>query len=121
MYVPHYGLSPITAGEWELINSGNTDALEAGRQTEIEAILNGDVIEGERLEHSEPFLIFGLRVAYDIPISLANLQIYGGVQNIFNKLQENHDSGAYRDAGFIYGPCQPRTINLGLKISSAGL
>ena len=121
MYVPHYGLYPITAAEWELIKSGNTDFLGEGRQSEIEAILNGDVIEGERLEHSEPFLIFGLRVAYDIPISMANLQIYGGVQNIFNQLQENHDSGAYRDAGFIYGPCQPRTINLGLKISSAGL
>jgi outer membrane receptor for ferrienterochelin and colicins len=121
MYVPHYGLSPITDGEWELINSGNADALEKERQSEIMAILNGDVIEGERLEHSEPFLIFGLRVAYDIPISLANLQVYGGVQNIFNQLQGNYDRGIYRDAGFIYGPFQPRTINLGLKISGLGL
>ncbi|MBR9997463.1 MAG: TonB-dependent receptor [Cyclobacteriaceae bacterium] len=119
MYVPHYGLTPVTEDEWELINSGNTEALE-GRQSEIEAILNGDVIEGERLEHSEPFLVFGFRLAYDIPIAMANLQVYGGVQNIFNQLQANHDSGVYRDAGYVYGPCQPRTINLGVKISSMG-
>jgi outer membrane receptor for ferrienterochelin and colicins len=77
------------------------------------------VIEGERLEKTEQFLIFGIRLAYDFKISKeTTLRLYGGVQNIFNQTQKRHDSGVYRDAGYIYGPCKPRTINLGVKIGN---
>ena len=45
------------------------------------------------------------------------MQLYTGVKNIFNQFQDDFDKGAYRDAGYIYGLCQPRTINIGIKIS----
>ncbi len=119
MHVPHLGLDPITGQEWEMIDAGNLNTLGEDRQKQVEAILNGDVIEGERLEHSERFLIFGMRLAYDIPLSgQTNMQVYTGVQNIFNQTQQRHDSGIYRDAGYIYGPCQPRMFNVGLKVGN---
>jgi len=119
MYVPHFGLDPITDEEWDNIDNGEWDNIEESRQSEIEAILNEDVIEGERLEKTERFLIFDIRIAYTQPISeKISMQLYGGVQNVFNQTQKNHDRGLYRDAGYIYGPCQPRTINLGLKFGN---
>jgi hypothetical protein len=45
MYVPHLGLDPITNDEWELINNGQVGDIEKGRQNEIQAMINGDVIE----------------------------------------------------------------------------
>ncbi len=119
MYVPHLGLDPISGEEGELINNGLVGDIENDRHNEIQAILNGDVIEGERLEKSEDFLLIGLRLAYDFDLTEeTKLQVYGGVQNIFNQTQAFHDSGVYRDAGYIYGPCLPRTINLGLRIGN---
>jgi outer membrane receptor for ferrienterochelin and colicins len=119
MYVPHYGLDPITDEEWNYIDNGAWDNIEESRQGEIEAILNEDVIEGERLEKTEKFLTIDFRLAYTLSISSEiSLQMYGGVQNIFNQTQKNHDRGVYRDAGYIYGPCQPRTIHFGLKFGN---
>ncbi|MFC2124184.1 TonB-dependent receptor domain-containing protein [Bacteroidota bacterium] len=119
MYVPHYGLNPITDEEWELINSDDLSTIDPRRQKEIEAILNEDVIEGQRLEQSEKFLAIGFRVAYDFKLrEETNLQVYAGIQNIFNQQQETYDSGVFRDSGYIYGPCQPRTINIGIKFGN---
>jgi len=45
-----------------------------------------------------------------------NLEFYGGVKNILNSFQNDHDYGINRDAGYTYGPIQPRTIYLGIKM-----
>lgn len=45
-----------------------------------------------------------------------NLQIFGGVQNIFDSYQNDFDKGFERDAGYVYGPLRPRTIFMGLKL-----
>ena len=85
------------------------------RKLEIEAILNEDVIEGQRLEKTENFLSIGFRLAYDFKLrEETNLQVYAGIQNIFNQHQKSFDSGGFRDSGYIYGPYQPRTINVGI-------
>ena len=39
-----------------------------------------------------------------------------GVQNIFNSFQKDLDKGEFRDAGYFYGPTQPRTFFIGFKI-----
>jgi len=119
MYIPHYGLDPITNEERELINSGDISSIDPGRQDEITAIINGDVIEGQQLEKSEHFLTLDFRVAYDISLSDGiDMQLYTGIQNIFNQLQANYDSGVYRDSGYVYGASQPRTISVGMKIGN---
>jgi outer membrane receptor for ferrienterochelin and colicins len=119
MFVPHYGLEAISPEEQNLIEEGRWDAIAGSRQDEITALVNGDVISGERLEHTERFLAVGLRLGYDIPVSkLSNLQVWAGVQNIFNQTQQEFDNGIFRDAGYIYGPGQPRTINVGIKFEN---
>lgn len=103
MYVPHFGLEE--EDYYAFLADGT--------------INEGDVIVGERLEKTENFLIADFLLSYDIDISKeTSIQLYGGIKNIFNQTQKSHDSGVYRDAGYIYGPCQLRTINLGLKFGN---
>ena len=45
-------------------------------------------------------------------------EVYAGVQNIFNKYQDDFDIGKERDSGYIYGPSRPRTVFFGLKLTS---
>lgn len=42
-------------------------------------------------------------------------ELFGGVQNIFNSYQAGFDSGADRDAGYVFGPMRPLTFFIGLK------
>lgn len=44
------------------------------------------------------------------------IQIFAGIQNIFNSYQTDFDLGADRDAGYVYGPIRPRTVFAGLKL-----
>jgi outer membrane receptor for ferrienterochelin and colicins len=46
------------------------------------------------------------------------LEIYGGVKNLTNVFQSDFDNYRNRDSNYIYGPGQPRTIYLGLKLKS---
>lgn len=74
--------------------------------------------EDEELRESDPFFDAGVRVRYTVPIDDAGLQFYGGVKNIFNSYQDDFDSGAGRDPGYVYGPMSPRTFYLGLKFGN---
>ena len=59
----------------------------------------------------------GFKAAYDFKLySSFSLQINAGAQNIFNSFQNDFDSGADRDSGYIYGPTLPRTFFLGVKL-----
>jgi len=107
MDVPHFGLM---AEDFE-----GTDEYEAV----VKAIENGDVIEGERLERSADFLILDFLLNYDFKLGKeSKLRLFGGVKNAFNQTQASLDRGIYRDAGYIYGPSMPRTLNFGLKIGN---
>lgn len=44
------------------------------------------------------------------------LKLHGGLRNLLNSYQNDFDRGADRDAGYIYGPLQPRTYFLALKL-----
>jgi hypothetical protein len=97
MYVPHLALNPISDQEWELIDRDQIDKTAVARQNEINAIINEHVIQGERVEFSEPFLIFGARISYDFDFQgQSTLQVYTGVQNILYQTQQNHDRGVFR-------------------------
>lgn len=107
MYVPHYGLDP--------------DDFEVGEEQDavVQAISNGDIIEGEDLVQSRDFLVIDLLLTYDFILSQeTTLQLFAGAKNIFNQVQGDFDRGIYRDAAYIYGPGQFRSINIGLKFGS---
>lgn len=68
------------------------------------------------IEATPIFFQNNLKVAYTFQSAKRfRLQLFGGVQNIFNSFQQDFDRGADRDAGYIYGPLQPRTYFAGLK------
>ena len=55
------------------------------------------------------FFDMNVRLSYDLRIyKEITLQLYGGVQNLFNAYQKDFDKGADRDSGYIYGPSLPR-------------
>jgi outer membrane receptor for ferrienterochelin and colicins len=83
------------------------------------AIEDEDIIEGEKLEISKEFFALDLMFSYKLQLSReTNLSIYAGIKNLLNQTQNDHDRGVFRDAGYIYGPCQPRMLNFGLKFSN---
>lgn len=47
-----------------------------------------------------------------------DIEIYGGVKNIFNAYQSDFDKGKNRDSNYIYGPNMPRTLFIGIKIKT---
>ncbi len=67
---------------------------------------------------SDAFSELSIKVGYTFPVrSLGtNIEVYGGVKNIFNAYQDDFDIGKNRDSNYIYGPAQPRTIYTGLKL-----
>lgn len=69
-------------------------------------------------ERTPSFFDMGVRVAYNIRLYTdANLELFGGVKNIFNSYQSDFDKGADRDSGYVYGPLQPRSAYMGVKIA----
>lgn len=74
-------------------------------------------IEKSRMEHTPQFMDLNLKLNYTFVLKdHIKMQVNGGVQNIFNSFQKDLDKGKFRDAGYFYGPTQPRTYFVGIKI-----
>lgn len=101
MLIPHFGIDPAQATNEEKM-----------------AISSGDIIAGSKLETSRLFFDLGTKLHYTFKINGASMQIMGGVKNIFNAYQQDFDRGIYRDPGYTYGPIQPRTIYIGIRIGN---
>ena len=74
-------------------------------------------IEHDRMEVTPHF--FDLNAKFNYTFILKDhikLQVNTGVQNILNHFQGDLDRGEYRDSGYFYGPTQPRTVFVGVKI-----
>ena len=75
------------------------------------------MIEKNLTVETPSFWDMGFKTAYDLKMhGNVSLQLNAGVQNIFNSFQDDFDSGADRDSGYIYGPTLPRTIFFGVKL-----
>ncbi len=73
----------------------------------------------EALVKSDSFMDMGINLAYHFDLGrTVKLQFDLGVKNIFNSFQKDFDYGVGRDAGYIYGPLNPRTIYFGVKIGN---
>lgn len=78
----------------------------------------GSGVERDVAVTTPRFVDVNLRVAYDLRIyKEATLQLFAGVQNLFNAYQKDFDRGADRDSGYIYGPSMPRSWFVGAKVS----
>ncbi len=69
---------------------------------------------------SQAFFELSTRLSYNLklPNIKAEMQFFGGVKNILNAYQNDFDTGKNRDSNFVYGPAQPRTVYIGLKLSA---
>jgi outer membrane receptor for ferrienterochelin and colicins len=69
---------------------------------------------------SPRFAELGLKTGYTFPLAQGRtgLELFGGVKNLFNAYQNDFDSGKNRDSNYIYGPAQPRTLFVGLRVKS---
>ncbi len=75
-------------------------------------------IADDRMEVTPDFFDLNTKIAYTFILhDHINLQVNAGVQNIFNSFQKDLDKGEFRDSGYFYGPTQPRTYFVGIKIS----
>ena len=76
---------------------------------------NGD--GSPALSNTPHFLDAMLKVAYTFNLDKKwSLELNGGVQNLFNSFQRDFDTGAERDAGYVFGPQRPRTFFVGLRL-----
>ena len=67
-------------------------------------------IEEDRLEETDPFLTFDIRIAKDFELGQSTrLRLAAGGRNITNEFQEDLDQGPDRDSGYVYGPRFPRS------------
>jgi outer membrane receptor for ferrienterochelin and colicins len=75
-------------------------------------------VEQDVLSQSPAFLEINLRLGYDLSWKTAGtgVELWTGVQNLFNAFQSDFDTGRYRDSNYVYGPARPRTVFLGLKV-----
>ena len=63
------------------------------------------------------FWDLNFKIAYDFRIfNSFKLQLNAGVQNMLNSFQQDFDSGADRDSGYIYGPTLPRSFFFGIRL-----
>ena len=75
------------------------------------------MIQQNITEQTPSFWDMGCKIAYDFKIyQFCLLQLNAGVQNIFNSFQQDFDSGADRDSGYMFGPTLPRCFYLGVKL-----
>lgn len=87
--------------------------------SEIPAGYEYSYITKDELVHTPDFFELNLKLNYTFVLSdHVKLQLNGGVQNMLNAFQKDLDKGAYRDSGYFYGPVQPRTFFIGVKITN---
>lgn len=69
---------------------------------------------------SDSFSNVSIKLSYTVDIERfhSGLEFYTGAKNIFNQYQEVFDIGKNRDSNFVYGPSQPRTLYIGIKLKS---
>lgn len=77
-----------------------------------------DNFANDAMVESPSFSEFNTKIAYNFPLEKLknNIEIYGGVKNIFNAYQNDFDLGKNRDSNYIYGPNAPRTFFVGLRL-----
>jgi len=78
----------------------------------------GSGVERDVAVTTPRFFDMNARLSYDLRLyKETTLQLYGGVQNLFDAYQKDFDRGADRDSGYVYGPSLPRSWFLGVKLN----
>ncbi len=70
---------------------------------------------------SQPFFELGFKSSYTFKLERVGteMQLFGGIKNIFDQYQNDFDSGKNRDSNYVYGPNTPRTYFIGVKFGTS--
>jgi len=94
--------------------TGSMNLVHLGGATNPE----GGIVK-EELIKTNSFADLSLNVSYHFDLGKdVKLQFDCGLKNMLNSFQDDMDRGPYRDAGWVYGPINPRTIYLGVKLGN---
>jgi outer membrane receptor for ferrienterochelin and colicins len=76
-------------------------------------------LDGADMEKITPdFFDMGMKLSYHFHLGKASeLELNGGIKNIFNSFQRDMDYGQGKDSAYIYGPATPRLFFMGVKFS----
>lgn len=99
-----FNLNYVYTGKMQLVHFGGADNFKT-----------------DAFVTSNPFSEISLRAAYTIHLHgkyESDIEVFGGVKNIFDAFQDDFDIGKNRDSNYIYGPGMPRTFFIGVKIKS---
>ncbi len=99
--------------------SASLSGIYTGKMTLAKFSPNEDWAPNEYKESSS-FGELNLKLGYTIPVERVNsgVEIFGGVKNITNYFQSDSDNFKNRDSDYMYGPAQPRTIYMGIRLKS---
>ncbi len=121
----YYGYFTLTAAPFKNFDA-SLSSVYTGRMhvpyyapTDLPAEYAGMYKSHDEMVHTPDF--FDLNVKFNYTFVLKDhikLQLNCGVQNILNAFQSDLDKGPFRDSGYFYGPTQPRTVFVGMKISN---
>ena len=112
MKVPHIIEWGVGAAESDI------KALAAGLRTPGITDASGNAARADILEEAPAFFELGTKVSYEFHLSqVTRLQVFAGMNNIFDSFQDDFDRGKYRQSDYIYGPTQPRTVYAGCTYS----
>lgn len=77
-----------------------------------------DNFPNDKMVETKPFSELSTKISYTFRLHkfAHDLDIYGGIKNLFNAYQNDFDIGKNRDSNYIYGPNMPRTFFVGIKI-----
>ncbi|MDD2474936.1 MAG: TonB-dependent receptor [Dysgonamonadaceae bacterium] len=69
---------------------------------------------------SSKFGELSLKLGYTIPVENVDseIELFGGIKNITNYFQSDSDNYKNRDSDYMYGPAQPRTFYVGIRLKS---
>ena len=104
-----FSLSGVYTGRMHVPHFAPTDEIPSDSPYQY--------IVKDEMVHTPAFFDFNVKLNYTFVLNEhVKLQLNGGVQNIFNAFQEDLDRGMFRDSGYFYGPTQPRTYFVGIKL-----
>lgn len=106
-------LSFTTSKKWNFnVNYVYTGKMQLAHLGGAENFVNDEMVE------TKAFSEVNTKISHTFHIHKFenDIEIYGGLKNIFNAYQSDFDKGKNRDSNYIYGPNMPRTIFIGVKI-----
>lgn len=119
-----YGYFTFTTSPWHNFNcslsgvyTGRMHVPHFAPTDEIPVDYPHTYITKDELVHTPDFFDFNVKMDYTFVLKEhLKIQLNAGIQNLFNAFQQDLDKGTYRDSGYFYGPTQPRTFFLGIKL-----